>query len=482
VVRTHAAEIRERLDHPVVDSDAHFVESIPILSERLSSALGRQSMARLERDPLWSAMIGSERWSSTSETERKHHWMLAAPWWGMPGRTEDRATALSPSLLASRLDELGIDFTILYPTLGNVVVSLADDELRQAGCRALNEHAAELVAPHADRMTTPALIPMVTPDEALAELEYAVGDLGLRCIVIDDFVRRPIGALEDAPSRVGDGRLRVDTYAIDSPYDYDPLWTRCQELGIPVTTHGGSQGLGFRRSPSLYTYNHIGHFAAAHEALAKSLFFGGVTRRFPNLHFAFLEGGVGWAISLYSDLFEHWEKRGGPNIRDLDPDGIDWSELQRLLETRDGARWSDPALQKAVRAHQTSHPDELDDFARAGIEKPDDIHDRFVPNFFFGCESDDRTAAWAFARPFHPFAAKLQAMLSSDFGHWDVRDMRDVLPSAWGLVEKELIDRESFRDFACDHAMRLYTGMDPDFFSGTRVEAYAASRTGGDSC
>ena len=29
----------------------------------------------------------------------------------------------------------------------------------------------------------------------------------------------------------------------------------------------------------------------------------GVSRRFPALNFAFLEGGVGWACSLYNSIF-----------------------------------------------------------------------------------------------------------------------------------------------------------------------------------
>jgi hypothetical protein len=34
-----------------------------------------------------------------------------------------------------------------------------------------------------------------------------------------------------------------------------------------------------------------------------------VTRRFPTLKMEFLEGGVGWACGLYSDLIGHWKKR-----------------------------------------------------------------------------------------------------------------------------------------------------------------------------
>ena len=36
----------------------------------------------------------------------------------------------------------------------------------------------------------------------------------------------------------------------------------------------------------------MAYFASAGEAMAKALFFGGVTRRFPELNFAFLEGGI----------------------------------------------------------------------------------------------------------------------------------------------------------------------------------------------
>ena len=57
------------------------------------------------------------------------------------------------------------------------------------------------------------------------------------------------------------------------------------------------QGWGSRRSVSSYMYNHIGHFGAAAEALAKSLFFGGVTHRFPKLRVAFLEAGAAWATA-----------------------------------------------------------------------------------------------------------------------------------------------------------------------------------------
>jgi len=75
----------------------------------------------------------------------------------------------------------------------------------------------------------------------------------------------------------------------------------------------------------------------------------------------------------------------------------------------------------------------------------------------------------------------LQPMLGSDIGHWDVPDVRDVLPEAYELVEHELLSRAQFKAFSCDNAIRLHAGMNPRFFDGTRVEAYARELMTGSS-
>ncbi len=46
-----------------------------------------------------------------------------------------------------------------------------------------------------------------------------------------------------------------------------------------------------------------------------------MTRRFPDLRFAFLEGGVGWGCQLFCDLIEHWERRGAKGLQNMDPTG-----------------------------------------------------------------------------------------------------------------------------------------------------------------
>src|SRR5262249_12106689 len=116
-------------------------------------------------------------------------------------------------------------------------------------------------------------------------------------------------------------------------------------------------------------------------------------------------------------------------------------------------------------------PEDVDDWALAGITRPEDIRDRFIPHFYFGCEADDPMNAWVFNARVNPLGARLNAILSSDIGHWDASDMTRVVEEAYELVEHGLITAEDFRDFVFANPVRLFTGVNPAFFKGTRCEA-----------
>jgi hypothetical protein len=64
-------------------------------------------------------------------------------------------------------------------------------------------------------------------------------------------------------------------------------------------------------------------------------------------------------------------------------------------------------------------------------------------------------------------------MFASDIGHWDVPDVRDVLPEAWALVEGGHLAEEDFANFTCN-VVRLLTDMNPRFFDDTAVAAPCA--------
>ncbi len=473
-----AAEVRAALGHPIVDGDGHWIEYQPVMAEAMRRVGGDLAADGFNG---FGRMIGSN--TALRDEQRRARNMGHEAWWSVPTEnTLDRATAMLPALLHERLDELGIDFTVLYPTQGLGIVNLRDPAVRTAACRAYNAVTAEYFAPHARRMTPAAVIPMFTPDEAIEALDHAVLELGLKVAMFGSMIPRPVTDPDDPAAT---GPVWLDVLGLDSAYDYDPVWQRCIELGISPSFHasGRGQGFGLRASPSNFSYNHIGHFAAAGEAVCKALFFGGVTRRFPQLRFAFLEGGVAWACQLLHDITEHWELRNATALHRTDPRNLDHDRLALLAE-----RYGTAAMQVALAERRTrparpseglvgGHPPR-DDFAACGIEAAEDILELFVSPFWFGCEAEDRLAAWAFKAEHNAFGVKLQASLGSDIGHFDVSDMARVIPEAYELVEDGLMSPADFRDFSFANAVRFFGGGNPAFFDGTLVEAEAKAVLG----
>jgi predicted TIM-barrel fold metal-dependent hydrolase len=366
------------------------------------------------------------------------------------------------------MDDLGLDYTVLYPGSGLFFPHLQEAELRQVACRALNRFNAELFRPFRDRMTPAAVLPMYSPDEAIAELEYSVNTLTLKVGMIGHVIR-PIPAVQRERPDLFPLLSRLDGFGLDSDYDYDPFWAKCVELKVPLAAHQPTYGVGHRRSLSNYLYNQTGNFAEAGELLCKSLFLGGVTRRFPALRVQFLECGVGWATVLYAELVARWQKRNARAIREnTELARREHGQLMELL-----AEYGDPSVQAHLEELRTSLVRELpsfgDDWAHCGIEQVEDVRDCFIPNFYFGCEADDPVTPWAFDARANPLGARLRACLGSDMGHWDVNDLRGIVEEAYENVERGRMTEEEFRDFTFANPMAFFAGPDPDFFQGTQV-------------
>jgi predicted TIM-barrel fold metal-dependent hydrolase len=390
--------------------------------------------------------------------------------WGWPTKnTLDRATATIPALYAKRMDDLGIDYSLLYPSGGLFVVNLADIELREPITRAYNRFVMEVCSPHKDRMTAVATIPMYTPEEAIRHLEDAVS-LGHKVVCMQGYAHRPIPEAQKKYGDPGEFAYRLDYFALDSEYDYDPVWQKCIDLKVAATFHSPS-GLRAGRSVTNYTQNHIGSIAQAQEGLAKALFFGGVTRRFPNLNFGFLECGAAWTASLFADIVGHYEKRSLKAMEYVDPAKLDVEQLMGYFE-----EYADSFTRKHMdRARsfydrQFSPLPEKDDFAAVEINDPQEIVDLFIPRYYIGCEADDRSVALAFNTELNPYGQKIRAMFGSDVGHWDVTDVGDVVVEAQELVDDGLITEEDFKEFMFWNPAELHAGMNPDFFKGTVVE------------
>ena len=123
------------------------------------------------------------------------NWLAMPSWWGNPVADPlDRATAYLPQLMSERLGELGIDFMLTYPSWTLGLLDTRDDALRGPVCRATNRYIANLFAGHRDRFEPAALIPMQTPDEAVAEINFAAQELGFKSVVLHGFAKRAVGS------------------------------------------------------------------------------------------------------------------------------------------------------------------------------------------------------------------------------------------------------------------------------------------------
>lgn len=467
---TDSARIRAKLDHPLIDGDSHIIEYTPVMMDFFKEAGGEQAVSD------FTAQMRAGRaggWYQMTWDERRYHRNMRAPWWALPTKnTLDRCTAMLPKLYHSRMDDFGIDFAVLYPTTGLGFHSFRDDEVRQLACHAYNEYAAASYAEYGDRMTCAAIVPLNTPEEGIRELEHAKS-LGLKVAMIPSFVRRPVPRVAEENPGLARQVTWLDSYAIDSEHDYDPFWAKCVELGFAVAAHSGGMGFDDRRSMSNYMHNHMGHFAAAGEVLAKALLMGGVTRRFPDLRVALLEGGVVNGSRLYTDLYGRWKKRNVEALENMNPANIERDRARELfMEYGDDATIAViDRLEETLGIGRGDVPmDVRDDFAKMEIEKPEDLRDRFIPNFYFGCESDDPLAFIAFNRKANPFDEQVRAIMSFDLGHWDVTDMGHAAAEAYEQVEDGLMDLDDFRKFGFGFSVQLYAGPNPGFFDGTRIE------------
>jgi hypothetical protein len=454
----------------VIDADGHTVEFFPALQAYLEEEgvdLSHPEFFRIEAGHLGPPTD----WHAHSPEERALFRISRGAWSGVPESATDQATSLLPALLSKRLDEFGIDLSIIYPSFGLLFTTFDDDDIRRGACRALNRFNADVYHSFRDRLVSVAAVPMHTPGEAVAELRHA-HELGFKAVVMPGWVQRPVQAVAERWPDASRWALWLDTFGIDSEHDYDVVWETCRELGISPTFHSSAMGWSNRRSVSSYVYNHVGMMGEAHHATAKSLVLGGVTRRFPELNFCFLEGGVIWAVSLFADLVGHWRKRNATAMAATDPGKADWPAVTDLFREY-GGPWAGQA--PAPRSWRDTDLAFFDEFSAAGVERAEDLVDLFSAPFFFGCEADDPGTATAFDVRLNPFGTRLQALFGSDISHWDVPDMSEVLEESWEMVERGLLTEDDYRDFVFTNPARLYTKTNPRFFDGTRVESAVSS-------
>src|SRR3989442_10048321 len=185
---TDARMLRSRLNHPIIDADGHWLEYLPVMREefrRIGGAAAAEALA-IRSDAVPSSL-------RMSLAERRRRRVGQEAFWGSPSENAlDRATAMFPRFLYERLDDLGIDFCVVYPTAGLSYHRMPDSRLRRAICRAYNVFTADQFRGLEDRIIPAAIIPMYTPEEAIEEMEFAARQLGYKVMKVGGLMRRRV--------------------------------------------------------------------------------------------------------------------------------------------------------------------------------------------------------------------------------------------------------------------------------------------------
>ncbi|HXV77611.1 MAG TPA: amidohydrolase family protein [Candidatus Polarisedimenticolaceae bacterium] len=131
----------------------------------------------------------------------------------------------------------------------------------------LNDHIAELVSRHPRRFAGLATVPLQDPERAIAELERAVGQLGMCGVQIGS---------------------HVNDWELDQP-ELLPFFRRAAELGAAVFVHPWEM-LAAERMSRYWLRWLVGMPAETTLAIC-SMIFGGVLERLPRLRVGFAHGG-----------------------------------------------------------------------------------------------------------------------------------------------------------------------------------------------
>jgi predicted TIM-barrel fold metal-dependent hydrolase len=187
----------------------------------------------------------------------------------------------------------GIDVAVLYPTRGLHTLALKlEREVAAAVAWAYNDWLYDFCSIDPSRMIGVGMVSPFDMDDAAAETRRCVTELGFRGI----FLR----------ANIVNGRNWHDPY-------YEPLWSVCEELDVPVGFHE-SAGSAVRQSgdnfvPNFSLYHVYSHPFEQMLALG-AICAGGVLERHPKLRVAFLEGNASWLPWLLWRLDEHAEMFG----------------------------------------------------------------------------------------------------------------------------------------------------------------------------
>ena len=173
----------------------------------------------------------------------------------------------SPEERLADMDSLGVDVHVLSTWVGLYHHDL-DADICIATSRDCNDDVAQMTRTWPDRFSGLATLPMQDVKAAVAELERAMTQLGLKGAMIND---------------------HVNNKTFDEP-EFLPFWGAAEQLGALICFHQENETLVSNRTTKYQLFNSVGNLVDRTVTFA-TLVFGGVMDRFPDLKILLMHGG-----------------------------------------------------------------------------------------------------------------------------------------------------------------------------------------------
>lgn len=221
----------------------------------------------------------------------------------------------SPQQRLQHQADQGLDGEVLYPTLGTFIFTAPDGDYQQAACAVYNDWLAAFVSADDGRLKGMALLPARAEVEQIVAEATRVADLGLKGVILP--ARNAVLAYNAA--------------------EWDPLWSRLQELGLVCMFHlgaeegaalspGGPGAAGILLSTGKYELNEV----------LQMLVWGGAAMRFPDMRWGLVGGGTGW-LATQVNLMDHWwnDHKGWMQPRLTQPPSHYWQQQFHAIFNED---------------------------------------------------------------------------------------------------------------------------------------------------
>ena len=207
----------------------------------------------------------------------------------LPTHQYTSRTTWTPEQRLREMDELGVDVHVL--STNSFLYFYEHDAVATAAmARECNDYVSQLTRDHPDRFAGFATLPMQDVGASVAELERAVGVLGLKGAMIGDHVN---GVTYDDPS-------------------FLPLWKAAEAMGAVIFVHQSGDTTVSGRSGRYHLPNTIGNLVDRTVTFA-SFVFGGVMDACPDLKVCLAHGG-GFACYGAGRMDRGWQVRSEARV------------------------------------------------------------------------------------------------------------------------------------------------------------------------